>query len=194
MKVKVPDSWNEVSIGQFMEISGLDINSKDYALQVVSVLLDKDPEEIRKYDGASVAKIIHHLEWAMKSPDDKTYTTSIEVDGVEYLMIENLNSFTGGQWWDMEEYLNDYDNNIHNIFAMIYGGGKEYDAMECKKRGELFKEKVCIGQVYGSTVFFSLVAQQSMISMQLSLIQDLRMKHQKKGNNDLKRKKKTGQD
>lgn len=167
MKIKIPDNWNEVTIGQFMELSALDKNSKDYGINSLSILIDKDPEEIRKFDVNSLTKIIHHLEWSMKYPDDDFYKESIEVDGVEYGKIENLNSFSGGEWWDMEEYLNDYDNNIHNIFAMIYRPlNDEYDASECKKRGVLFKEKAVIGDVYGSLVFFSNVERKSMITIQ----------------------------
>jgi hypothetical protein len=192
MKVTIPDSWNEVTIGQFMEISTLDRDSKDYSLNILSILLDKDPEEIRKFDGSSLAKIIHHIEWAFKTPDESSYNQIIEVEGKEYFMIENLNHFTGGQWWDMEEYLEDYNNNLHCLFAIIYGSGKEYNAGETKKIAEIFKDKVTIGQVYGSLVFFSIVEKECMINIPIYLSSQMiqKTKPKKKENKDLKKKKK----
>lgn len=160
MKISVPDSWNEVTIRQFQEIKGVE-DSRDRALEICSILLDKDPEEIRKYDAQSVARILRALEWAMIHPKDEEYVESLVIDGVEYRMIENLNHFSGGEWWDMEEYLDDYVNNLHNILAMIYRPDGEYDAEKCRKRGEMFLDKVNIGQVYGALVFFSLVAKKS---------------------------------
>jgi hypothetical protein len=181
MTIKVPDSWNEITIRQFMELSQLDRDSKDYSLNASSILLEKDPEEIRRYDPNSMAKIIRHLEWAMKYPDEKTYNQVIEIEGKEYFLIENINHFTGGQWWDMEEYLGKYNENIHNIFAMLYTDEKEYDSDKCKERGEFFLDNVMIGQVYGALVFFSIVEKESMIRIPIFLIPQTQKKHQKKG-------------
>lgn len=187
MKINVPDSWNEVSVGKFQEISSLDNKSKDYALNVVSFLIEQDPEIVRKYDSQSISKVIRHLEWAMKSPEENAYNTCIEIEGVEYKLIENLNGFTGGEWWDMEEYLANYDNNLHYIFAMLYRpDNSTYNAEECKKRGELFKEKAMIGQLYGSLVFFSNVAKESTLTIPASLINHLKKKMEKPKKNTAK--------
>lgn len=180
MTIKVPDSWNEITIRQFMDITQLDKDSKSYSINVASIILEKDPEEIKKYDAGSIAKIIRHLEWAMKYPDEKEYNSVIEVNGKVYSLIENLNLFTCGQWWDMEEYLLDYNKNIHNIFAMLYTDDPEYDAMNCKQRGDLFLDSVTIGQVYGALVFFSIVEKESMIHIPGYLTHQTQKKQMKK--------------
>lgn len=168
MIVKVPDSWDEVSIGQFQEIAELSKESKDHSLTIASILLDKDPEEIRKYDPRSSEKIVNHLSWIGSYPNEGEYKQSLFIDDVEYRLIENLNGFSGGEWWDMEEYLLDFNANIHLIFAMLYRPLNDvYNNVECKKRAELFQDKIMIGDVYGSLVFFSLVVIKS-----IPLIQD----------------------
>ena len=174
MKVTVPDSWNEVTISQFKEISELDKKSKDYALNIISILLDKDPEEIRKYDSVSANKIMRHLEWSMITPSQEFYKQEIEIDGIMYRMIENINRFSGGEWWDMENYLLDFENNMHFIFAMIYRPeGDKYSTVTLRQRAELFLEKGMIGEMYGSLVFFSNVAKRSMMTTQDYLISQM---------------------
>lgn len=187
MTIKVPDSWNEITIWQFMELSKLDKESKSYSINVASIILEKDPEEIKRYDAGSIAKIIRHLEWVMKYPDEKVYNSVIDVDGKAYSLIENLNHFTCGQWWDMEEYLLDYNKNIHNIFAMLYTDDPEYDALKCKQRGDLFLDKATIGQVYGALVFFSIVEKESMIHIPGYLTSQTQKKPLKKRNKDLRK-------
>lgn len=157
LKVNIPDGWHEVSIGDFMEISQLDAKSKDYIFNVLSVLLDVDVQTVKNFSKESFDKILNSLEWALKSPSETEYKQVISVDGIEHRLVENLNGFTGGEWWDMEEYIANYDSNIHNIIAMIYKplDQKVYDSEVTKQRGELFAKKLNIGDVYGATVFFS---------------------------------------
>lgn len=186
MTVKIPDSWNEVTVGQYQELCQ---TSKD--LDTVSILLDQDPEEVRKFDSASMGKIVSHLGWVKQLPDDKKYNAFVEVNGKEYRLIENLNSFTLGEWIDMEEYLNDFKTNIHLILAMLYRDRPGYDTEDNRERAELFRDNMMIGDVYGCFVFFSLVAAKSMTTIQHTLLQQTqtRMKHLKKDVKDLLKKK-----
>lgn len=156
MIAKVPDSWDEVSVGQYQELANA---SKDYDL--ISILLDEDPEEVRKLDADSIARLLSHLSWIKKLPSEKTYNAFIEIDGVEYRLIENLNKFSIGEWSDIEDYYTDFKGNLHHILAMLYRDTPEYDTVSCRKRAELFKEKMMIGHVYGSFVFFSHVVKKS---------------------------------
>jgi hypothetical protein len=172
--VTVPNSWDEVTVGQFQELQNLDTKSKDYSLNVASILLDKDPEEIRKYDVTSADKISRHLEWVMQMPSEDSYKQQIVVEGKTYTLIENLNKFSNGEWFDMEDYLEDKDTNLHYLFAMFYRlPGEEYSGSKCKERGRLFSEKVNIGDVYGCLVFFSNVAKRSMITTQVYLMDQI---------------------
>jgi hypothetical protein len=174
IKVKVPDSWDEITIGQFQEIAKEDRESKNYALNVISIILDKDPEEIRKYHPLSADKIMKHLEWAMKSPPEDSYKQEIEIDGITYRLVENLNRLSGGEWWDMEEYLSDFESNVHSIFSILYRPRGEYTFDKRKETANIFLEKAMIGDMYGSLVFFSNVGKKSMLTIQDYLIQSLK--------------------
>jgi hypothetical protein len=171
MKISLPDGWHEVTVGQFQEI-----NQTDKAHEVFSILADEDPEIIRKADPQSAARIADQLSFIKSLPNEDHYKRFIEIGGAEYYLIENLNSFCNGEWVDMEEYLKDFYQNLHLILAMLYRPVGEYKAEDVGKRAELFKEKMMIGDVYGSFVFFSHVGTKSINSIQRYLILQTLMK------------------
>lgn len=165
--ILVPDSWDEIKVSQFQEIASLDKDSKDYSINIASIILDKDPEEIRNYDINSANNIMKSLEWVIKYPSEDSYKQEITVEGVVYKMIDNLNGFSNGDWFNMEDYLEDPFSNLHYLFAMFYRPvEKENEFMSLKERGKIFAEKVNIGDVYGSFVFFSNVGKKSMMTIQ----------------------------
>lgn len=166
-RITVPDSWNEVTIGQFQEIAELDRETKDYDIHVASILIDEDPDLIRKFDVNSTNAIMRHLEWVIKMPAEDSYKQEIEVDGITYEMIENLNGFSNGEWNDMEFYMEDRFKNFHLLVSMFYRpSGEEYSVSKVKKRAAVFAEKVMVGDIYGAMVFFSLVGKRSMLTTQ----------------------------
>lgn len=176
-KLKMPDGWHEITLGQYQEICGLDETSKDYALNIFSIILDKDPEEIRNYSPQTADKIMRHLEWAMKTPSDDEYKQEIEIEGVTYRLVENLNRFTGGEWWDMEQCMSDFKANLHKVFALIYRPLEKEWSYEVRKKSEvLFQDKVMIGDLYGSTVFFCNVALKSTLTIQDYLLSQIQPK------------------
>lgn len=183
--IKIPDSWNEVTVGQFQEIVNLDKDNKNYSRDVVSILLNKDPEDIAKYSVDTTIAINKHLEWLIKYPEETFYKQFIEIDGITYTMIENLNRFTNGEFDDMEDYISDTYVNIHLLFAMFYRpSGEEYSIAKLKERANIFSEKAMIGDVYGCLLFFSIVEKKSM-----QTIQDY-LTYQTQTKNPLKKRKK----
>ena len=150
--IKLPDSWNDVTINQFIELSQLENNS-NHSLMVASILSDTDSEDIKKYDTDSFNRIINHLAWTNKLPEESNWKPIIEVDGEKYGFINKLSQLTLGEWVDIEYYLEDYNNNIHKVLAIFYRPLitaindnyrliDEYDSNSMITRSELFKEKV----------------------------------------------------
>lgn len=184
MKIKVPDSWDEVTIGDYQEFAQATSD-----IERVSILLDQDPEDIRRYDVQSMNKVLNNLAWLKSLPDQNKYRLFIEVDDVEYRLVHNLNSFSVGEWVDMDEYQKEPEQNLHLIFAMLYRPLGEYRAEDVRARAELFKEKVPIGHVYGSLVFFSHVVTKSTLCIPRSLIRSMLMKtkHPKKKGKELQK-------
>ena len=59
--INVPDSWNEVTIEEFQEINSIDNDNKNKSLEIISILTDRDVEEIRTYDMQSLNRIVEAL-------------------------------------------------------------------------------------------------------------------------------------
>lgn len=169
-KITVPDSWSEITVGKFQEIACLDKESKDYAINLVAILLDEDTEDVRRYDKASANKIESHLEWVVNYPSEDAYKQEIIVGDQTLRLIENLNGFSNGEWFDMEDCLQNKYEQLHYLLAMFYRPlGEQYSAEKCKERAQLIADKALISDVYGCLVFFSIVARKSMLTTQAYL-------------------------
>ena len=168
-KINLPDNWSQVSISQFMEISSLDKDLDNYSLMVASILSNVDSEEIRKYNTDSYNRIMSHLSWTNTLPVDGNWKPILEIDGEKYGFINKLSDLSLGEWVDLENYIDNYSNNIHKVTAILYRPlitalndnfriVEDYDSNTMELRAEFFKDKVNIDDVYGSLVFFSIIA------------------------------------
>jgi hypothetical protein len=152
--IKVPDSWNEVTVSQFQEINSIPLESKSRALEIISILINEDIEEIRKYDMQSLNRIVAALGWCDELPSDKDFEEVLTLDGTSYHMVK-MSSFSVGEWIDLEQYFEDPINNLHNILGVFYRDNDlPYDTITSEKRASIFRDKVNVGQVYGTVVFF----------------------------------------
>ena len=160
--IKTPDSWNEVTISQFQEINTIDNNNTSKSLEIVSVLINEDVEDIRTYDVASLNRILSALSWCEQLPNDKDFIEQITIDNIEYNLVK-LSSLSVGEWIDLEGYLSDPIPNLHNIAGLLYRDTYEpYDTDTSAIRAELFKYKVSVCDVYGMVVFFCNIERLSM--------------------------------
>lgn len=180
--IQVLDGWHEVTIGQYQEIASLDVeNQTDKMIEIVSILTNEDSMNTRKMDLTSLNRIIQHLAWSNKLPDDAVYKPIIVIDGFEYGFISRLTDLSVGEWIDLEHYLADLNNNLHRIFAILYRPLvtafndsdrilENYDSAMLESRAQLFSDKVMITDVYGAFVFFSIIVKESMLTIQDYLI------------------------
>lgn len=175
-RIQVLDGWHEVTVGQYQEIASITYEDPtDRMLEIVSILVDEDPDEIRKMDLTSLAKIINHLAWTNTIPEDANYKPIIYIDGIEYGCISRLTDLTVGDWIDLEHYVMDLNNNLHNLFAILYRplitAFNDRDRLldnvdDFDSRAKLFQDKAMIEDVYGAFVFFSIIVNESTKTMQ----------------------------
>lgn len=186
MTINVPDSWAEISLAQYMEIASIDKESNDRSLLVASILIDKDPEEIRQYDIQSFNKIIEAIGWCSNLPEEN-YKPVIKIADQEFGFINRLTDLTLGEWIDLEHYLQDYNNNIHKIAAILYRPlitafndrdriVEPYDAKTAPARAELFEKEIMISEIYGALLFFSIIARECMQTIQDYFQSQIQMK------------------
>ena len=152
--INVPDSWNEVTIEKFQEINSIDNDNKNKSLEIISILTDRDVEEIRTYDMQSLNRIVEALGWCNELPEEKEFSKTLTVNGIEYTMVK-MSSFSVGEWIDLEGYFENPIDNIHRILGVFFRDNDlPYDTESADKRAEIFRTNVNVGQVYGTVVFF----------------------------------------
>lgn len=115
--MKLPKSWNKITIEQFIELSNLDasIGSYSYNSEALSVLSDTSIEEIEDIDIEDMANIMLELNWA-KSQQKNFYRN--ELLGMVVKPISKLTLF---EYIDLEHYFaNNYISNLAIIAAIRY--------------------------------------------------------------------------
>ena len=156
--IKLPDSWDEITIGQYQEICSIesDDNVRRW-VEIISILSNSDPEKVKLMNPVKFAQAVEHLSFILTLPSDRIFKDEIVIDGVTYKFKERLESLTVGEWLDLEAYIDDTNHNIHKTFAVLYSDGTD----NIDKRSKVFKEKMMIGDVYAALVFFSLIGKES---------------------------------
>lgn len=198
MTITIPDNWSQVTISQFQELSTVDLNHKDYLLNVCSILVNKDPEELRGLDDVDFNQIVSKIEWTKDIPNEANFKQVINIDGQNYGLIK-FSSLTNGEWIDLDSYIQDSITNLHKIFAILYreviGGTADnlilapYDTEDSEARANLFKDKLMIDNCYGALVFFSNIVNECTQTIQVyfHLLEKMRKIWKKQSQSRMKR-------
>ena len=170
--ITTPDSWSEVNISQFQELS-----VTDDIFEKIAILTDEDPEELKLMDVASFGRLTAALAWVHILPNEDARKDVIVIDGIEYGFIDKLSSLSLGEWIDIENYLKDPIKNLHKLMAMFYRPllttlkdgtriTEDYDVTQASNNANTFLTKMNVSDCYGSLVFFSLIANDCLKTIQ----------------------------
>lgn len=164
MKIKIKDSWKEVTIGEFIaleKIKGVQFNDNiELAAKLLEILSDKDAEFIANIPAENIPSLASHLSFITAQVSGGNISTTYVINGKEYNATLNVREFSSIRYIDLASLLRDNDGNknLHNILAVIlvpkgmkYNGG-EYDIMQVAN--EIY-EYFSIADAYALSLFFS---------------------------------------
>ncbi len=164
-EILIPTSWEDVTLGEFIELSKLDMadfeSPVDYYIQMLTLLGNQDIEDIKEFlkltDLTAIISEMVFINEAPKELDNKEVT----IDGQVYKLIPNLNNITLGEYVSIESLIErDKLNSISSIPAILSvilrPEGEEFNSDIVEDRMRLFKEKLSIEDVLGMSLFFSL--------------------------------------
>ena len=165
---EIKKSWDDVTIGQWIELSQIQTDSPiTEIIEQVSILADMDPTEIRAMSMTEFRKLQEDIKFIHTSPKPDV-KTKFELDGKWYGMIPQLDFITTGEWMDAETWKDDSVNNIHLYAALLYRpiikeDGDLYEIEPHKstgfvERANLFKDRLSITMIHGTVLFFSTIA------------------------------------
>ena len=154
--MKLPKSWNDITVEQFIELRSLNNEDFDslfsYEIECLSILTDVDVDEFDDMDIDELSKVIKQVTFIKKQP------TNIYKNEVNKFVYIGLNDLKLGEFIDLEYYFaNDYVKHLTYICSVLYRKTKlseweevvyEDYSFNIEKRKELFNE-LPITSVYG---------------------------------------------
>jgi len=152
--VKLPNSWNDILVDQYIELRELDLELPyfDLMLETVSIVTDTDIDELEDLSFSELVEIEKKLTWLTSEPSKKI---TQKIDKYNYIGFDNLKL---GEFIDLNHFFSDnFVTNLPIICAILYRQTKvnewneiitePYDYDPQSRKG-LFTE-VGIVQVYG---------------------------------------------
>ena len=162
-EITIPQEWSDVSLGEFIELSKLDISNftdpVDYYFKILEVF-GNDLNDIKEYISiGDISTIITDMTF-LKEPPQHLDIRSLIIDEVEYLLTPNMNNITVGEYISIETLIEQQKVTTIGAIPIILSvilrpKGEKFNADLIGTRMKLFKEKLNIEQVIKMGVFFS---------------------------------------
>ena len=160
---KLISSWEDVTLEKWLQLVDLETASKtEEAEQTITALSNIPKQLVKELALSDVAVIMSRIAQLQQEQDTKLKRI-IEIDGVEYGFMPDLDSISLGQYADLETFIkNGIEKNLPEIMAVLYAPIKEkkndiyivdaYDG-NIRLRAEEMK-KMSAQQVQSALVFF----------------------------------------
>lgn len=180
-KKKNIKNWDDIRLSQLQEIHSLPKydDKIDLMVNVLSILLDKDPYDIENMLINDI--MVEYGKWEfLQEPPKEKMIPIIKHNGNRYGFVD-LSKLTLAQYADIEEYLSEgVFDNIHKVLSVLYLPIKKYNYITKKyvleeytpntDREDIFKE-LTMDILYPVILFFYRIVKGYSIDFQHSLIQ-----------------------
>ena len=158
----VIDKWSDVTLEKWAKLIAIKGYGKIKEAKETILALSDIPEKVlNKLEVYHIAAILQQLS-SMQKNEETCLREIIEIEGVEYGFHPDLEQMTLGEFIDLETYIQDIENNMPEIMAILfrpvvdksvnYYNIEAYDG-NIKKRAEIMKN-IPAEKVQDSLVFF----------------------------------------
>jgi len=189
LRFNIPKTWNDLNLGRYIRTmkvlrSEEKVSELEKVIRILNCITDIPKKDLYGLDVKSVGKLGAHLTGFLESVPDDELKHFIEVEGVEYGFHPKLVDMTLGEFVDLETFVENLEDNLHNILSILYRPvtAKKDDKYRIedykpdRERAELFKKHLTVGDFNGASVFFYDLGVQLSINSKKSLIQELKDK------------------
>jgi hypothetical protein len=179
---KLIDKWEDVTIETYSKLMTFTNGTKSSeALATLTELSNIPKELLNQLELKHIVLMLEKLS-QLQSQEDTTLKNIIEINGVEYGFMPDLDSISLGQYADIETFIkNGIDKNLPELMAVLYSPIKlkkndiyiiePYDG-DIRLRAEEMKQ-MSATQVHSALVFFYHFGSVLLTTLQLSLIEVL---------------------
>ena len=153
----VPNSLNEVTLGQYQEYLSLgDLTETELSFRMIEIFCGVKAENVRNIKANDVTDIVNIIYTMFESKPSLVHT--FKMGGVEYGFIPNLDEMSFGEYIDLDTSIGDWDNMEKSMGVLyrpieIRKGNrytiKEYDAGDTEHLKDM-----PLDAVLGSILFF----------------------------------------
>lgn len=166
--MRIPKSYSDITIAQFDELKEISLieNNSEREIESLCCLLNCDPGTVNKLSIGEINEINTSLEFLKKEPTTH-FNKIITIDGVEYGFISNLETITLGEWVDFDYYSSTFEISKHKLASILWRPIikkdhlgyiiEDYDGSRSQVVAEIFRNKMNYQDLYGGSVFFSLI-------------------------------------
>jgi hypothetical protein len=179
---KLINKWEDVTIETYSKLMTFTNGTKSSeALATLTELSNIPKELLNQLELKHIVLMLEKLSH-LQSQEDTTLKNIIEINGVEYGFMPDLDSISLGQYADIETFIkNGIDKNLPELMAVLYSPIKlkkndiyiiePYDG-DIRLRAEEMKQ-MSATQVHSALVFFYHFGSVLLTTLQLSLIEVL---------------------
>jgi hypothetical protein len=178
LTITLPENYRDVNLGQYMEFISTDFNELsniDKMVRAISILSDIEEEKILQLTLPQISSLVEDLEWMQTQPVP-IFKKIIEIDGVKYGAIPNFDLIKVGEYVDIENYMDNFNGNLHNILSIIYRPItkyktdddykiEDYDSTDAEKRAQMFLNKFNAEDAIGASLFFWIGVEKSLVNL-----------------------------
>ena len=159
MKVEliVPNSLNEVTLGQYQEYIKLkDLSEVEMSLKMIEIFCNLKSEQVRYLKATDVRTVVTIISEMFDSKPSLVNT--FKIDDIEYGFIPNLDEMSFGEYIDLDTFIGDWDN-IEKAMGVLYRPvemrkGNRYHIKEYEAGETEHLKAMPLDAVLGSILFF----------------------------------------
>lgn len=118
MKITVPTTFEDVTLGQYLELSKLDESD---TIGQIAILCRISREDVKRMEKSSLTQIEALMSSIQHSDEDKyPHERFIELEGRKYGFHPNLSEMSVGEFVDLDALCSDPMENLPKIMATLY--------------------------------------------------------------------------
>tara|TARA_R110000803_G_scaffold54078_4_gene110699 strand:+ start:7763 stop:8323 length:561 start_codon:yes stop_codon:yes gene_type:complete len=114
MQIRLPATYSDLSLREIQSL----MTCKD-PIERVSACSSLSIDELRKLPKKAIVIGNEHLDMLV-TQEQSTHEKVLDLNGTKYGFIPDWDSFTLGEWIDMDQYVNDFWTNADKIMSILY--------------------------------------------------------------------------
>ena len=157
VKLSIPNTLNEITLGQYQEFSKLDLKKEAEVQSKMIEIFCKVPKEVVRSMKASDITEICTIINAMFDVEH-ILINRFELNGIEYGFIPDLENISFGEYVDLDTFMGE-DDNLHRAMNVLYRPidlkqGQRYTLKEYDPDTNEQAKDYPLNACFGAMVFF----------------------------------------